>query len=277
LHIQRGPWAGRLNVAVADPTDPNVMYVAGDSSNWYGDGSGIWKTTDWLDRDPVWTPLTDDQSSLDISFHGLAIAPTDHNTLYAAANGPDGGILKTTDGGAHWQMLAQSQFAETVFGAIVVSPVDANTVFVATGTAPQPFAGGLGGGLDSATGLWRSTDGGMTFNSITPTSLQGASVTDLAIEPGIPTEGGIEIDLYAGVTNAGDSKVNGIYKVTDATAVFSTFPAWEQQVSSSTGGAPSAAISSLPGHPPTAMSCTPPSSNSTRTRLSFACEPVTGG
>src|SRR5205823_2685416 len=52
---------GRIVEAVADPSDPNTMYIAAD-------GGGVWKTTDWLDPSPVWTPLTDQQASLSFSW-----------------------------------------------------------------------------------------------------------------------------------------------------------------------------------------------------------------
>src|SRR5258705_7901571 len=74
------PVAGRVNAAVADPRDPHVMYIATDGArptaanggNPVGSaviglpdtgGAGVWKTTNWLDANPHWKPLTDDMPS----------------------------------------------------------------------------------------------------------------------------------------------------------------------------------------------------------------------
>jgi hypothetical protein len=186
-----GPLAGRLTVAVADPTNPNVMYVAGDSGGDYGDGSGIWKTTDWLDSNPTWVPVVPPDLAQDIAIHGLAMAPTDPNTLYAASNGPEGGILKTTDGGATWQLLASTLFSQSAFGAIAVSPLDPNVVFV--GVYTQTHHDG------PVPNLVRLT-GDVTQGSFLLTNLVGASV----LSPGMPVVGpGIPANTFViGVNSA---------------------------------------------------------------------------
>ncbi len=82
--------SGRINGAMADPSNPNIMYVAAD-------GGGVWKTTDWLDPAPVWTPLTDGQASLEFDYaeaRPLAIDPQHTSTIYAAMTSPGGGVLK---------------------------------------------------------------------------------------------------------------------------------------------------------------------------------------
>src|SRR5262249_49000518 len=108
-----GALAGRLTVAVADPTDGNVMYVAGNRDSVYGEGAGIWKTTNWLDASPTWTQLIDDQPSMDIACKCLQLAPTNHNVVYAAVSGPDGGILRSKDGGATWDYRSTGLFKNT--------------------------------------------------------------------------------------------------------------------------------------------------------------------
>jgi len=184
------------------------MYVAGDGAQRYGQGSGIWKTTDWLDANPLWVPVVLPSVSQDVFIHCLAMAPTDHNTLYAGTAGPNGGILKTTDGGAHWQLLGGSIFASSGFGAIVVSPLDANVIFVAdynqpNSTVPVPGPGGL----------WESVDGGTSFTNITPSSIVNnaprhtAFFSDLAMSPLAPSV------LWAGVTGSGDSTIDGVYRI----------------------------------------------------------------
>ena len=64
--------SGRVDIAVSDPTDANVMYVGGQG--------GVWKTSNYLTTDgagPTWIPLTDDFPSFDISGKSLAMFPND--------------------------------------------------------------------------------------------------------------------------------------------------------------------------------------------------------
>src|SRR6266404_3098367 len=132
--------SGRIDVAVSDPRDANVMYVG---TNVGGGpvlgGGGVCKTTNYLTTDaggPTWIPLTDDFPSLCIWGKSLTLYPDNPDILYAAASGPNGGILKTVDGGAHWEYLLGDVFSSALFSALVINPNDPNTVYVAVrGTA----------------------------------------------------------------------------------------------------------------------------------------------
>ena len=82
------PASGRVNVAVPDPKNSDVMYVGTP-------GGGVWMTDDWTDTTPTWTPLTETQASLAIPQHGLALFPAGGGNpaiLYAEASGPGGAI-----------------------------------------------------------------------------------------------------------------------------------------------------------------------------------------
>jgi uncharacterized repeat protein (TIGR01451 family) len=201
--ISGGPYlaSGRVNVAVADPQDPNVMFVGTPQG-------GVWVTHDWTDATPPWTPLTDGQPSIAIAEHGLTLFPGHGGgapTLYAAANGPDGGVIKLTspDGGATWDATrTTSQFADALFGAVVVSPADptGKTLYVAV-------SGGDGAGT-AVGGVWQSTDGGQTFTNLTPAGFGSVLATDLAIDPTDPTV------LYAGlVDDKADRAKQGVYQI----------------------------------------------------------------
>src|SRR5262245_40652455 len=65
------PASGRVTALAADPSDPNIIFLAAA-------GGGVWKT---VDAGLTWTPLTDTQSTL---FMGaVAVAPSDSTTIYA--------------------------------------------------------------------------------------------------------------------------------------------------------------------------------------------------
>jgi len=111
--LQGNVGANEFNLAtiskiVIDPTNADTVYVA-VSNNYYGDLSGIWKSTDggttWVDTTTAPTgegiPIQSD------AFSDLVMDPTHPNTLYAAVGAPKGsgmnGVFVTTDGGDNWR------------------------------------------------------------------------------------------------------------------------------------------------------------------------------
>ncbi len=192
-------FSGRVDVAVRDPLDPNVMYVAGSGGGGTA-GSGIWKTTDWLDTNPTWQPLIDAQPSLSIFGKSLALfAGPRGGILYAAAQGPNGGILRSADGGRHWKFLAGNLFANALFGAIAVSPANSKVVFAAVGG-------------NTVHGLFRSSDGGMSWANVTDPTIGLGAASDVVINPLNPAV------IYTGIVNgaAGSGATHGgIYQSTD--------------------------------------------------------------
>ncbi len=159
--------SGRVNVALADPTNSNVMLIATD-------GGGIFKTTDWNSPQPTWTPLTDTQSSLnfDVGYNTLVRAPSNSQILYGAVTGPGAGILKSTDGGGTWTLLANSTFENATMSSIVISPSDPNTLYVAVWWNYD----GAGGGV------YKSTNGGTSWTNIT-SAIHNGPVSDIVMDP----------------------------------------------------------------------------------------------
>lgn len=96
-----------------DPRDSNVVYVASEGPLWAAGGDrGLYKTTD---RGASWKlilEINENTGITDIEFN-----PSNPDVIYAAAyerrrhiwglmaGGPNGGIHKSTDGGATWKML----------------------------------------------------------------------------------------------------------------------------------------------------------------------------
>jgi photosystem II stability/assembly factor-like uncharacterized protein len=198
------PVSGRISAVAADPNDANVLYLAAA-------GGGVWKTTD---AGADWTPLTDDQPTL---FMGaLALAPSDPNVIYAGTGEATSsilsftghGVLKSTDAGATWTLLGQDVFDRRAISQIVVSPIDPDTVFVAVGGSGVHGVGGN-------TGIWESTDGGLSWTNTTTSISTTEGFSDVEIDPTDPQT------LYAAVGSIRGSAVNGVYKTTDGGATWS--------------------------------------------------------
>ena len=190
------PVAGAIQTVLADPSNPNVLYVGAVNG-------GIWKTTNaFAAGGPTWTPLTDNMPSLSIG--DLQFDPTDptHQTLiagigrfsnYGSAGGLLEGLMRTTNGGQTWSLIDPG---------------------LVTGQNPQPgyFDGEnigsvaergqtiLAGANGSNGGLFVSTDGGATFTEISGglnTGLPAGPVSDLVGDPNDPNR------FYIGVLGQG--------------------------------------------------------------------------
>lgn len=126
-----------------DYTNDQIMYLGGGDPNYYGSGSGIYKSTN---GGTTFTQLTGGLPTgrivLEILMH-----PTDNNTIVAATSG---GIYKSTNGGTTWAATTGTslQFCDMK----AVANANSMTLFACTATnTPE---------------LYRSTDFGSTWTLI---------------------------------------------------------------------------------------------------------------
>lgn len=103
----------------------------------------------------------------------IAIDPTDSNTLYIGA--AEGGVWKSTNGGASWNPLTDGQ-PSLANGAIALDPSNPQTVYV--GTGEENFA------IDSyyGAGILKSTNGGASWKNIVGPFLH-AYIGGIAVSP----------------------------------------------------------------------------------------------
>jgi photosystem II stability/assembly factor-like uncharacterized protein len=164
-----GPFRGGRAVAVAGvPGSPNVFYFGAAAG-------GVWKT---LDAGATWKPIFDAEKISSIG--AIAVARSNPDIIYVGTGEANlrgnvtwgGGVFKSTDAGKTWIDLGLTDTRQ--IGALIVDPVDPNIVLVA--------AVGHAFGPNTQRGVFRSTDGGKTWNRVLfKNELTGA--IDLAVDP----------------------------------------------------------------------------------------------
>src|SRR4051812_24753283 len=152
--------AGRVNVLAIDPTTTTAGSIVAYAGSV---GGGVWKTTNCCSAATTWTVTTDDPLISAISIDTLTIDPNNHNTIYAGTGDLNygsfsmgsQGILKSTDGGAHWTVLGANVFGPAyaepagqfpqydAVGKVRVDPN--NSSIVAAGTKKGVFVSYDGG------------------------------------------------------------------------------------------------------------------------------------
>lgn len=174
-----GPIGNRAIAAAGEPGNPLVDYVGAASG-------GIWKTEN---GGVEWKPIFDHE---DVSAIGaLAVAQSAPNVVWAGTGEtflirpfyPMGdGVYKSTDSGNHWQHMGLD--ATGHIARIVIDPQDAQRVFVcALGNLFKP---------DSNLGVYRTTDGGKTWDHVLMVD-DKTGCSDIAIDPKDPNT------LFAGM------------------------------------------------------------------------------
>jgi len=171
---------------VTHPSDPGTVYVGASGHPWgYTGDRGLFKTTD---GGQSWTKLAgglpnDGKTGvIDLVMH-----PTDPETLYASfwqrlrqpwrfdSGGPNGGIFKTTDGGATWTKLIQGlPTGELGRIGLAISRSNPQVLMAVVEHGFQPQQN-IGAGNEQkpnpdysdmtklGTGIYRSEDGGATW------------------------------------------------------------------------------------------------------------------
>jgi len=195
--------AGRARAVAGVPNQPNVAYIGFDNG-------GVWRSADY---GSTWTPLFDKESTGSIG--AIAVAPSDPNVIYVGTGAgiirPDlatgDGVYKSTDAGKTWTHLGLRD--SQMIANIDVDPKNPNRLFVAA--LGHPY------GPNAERGVFRSTDGGATFDKVLYTD-EYTSANDVRIDPKSPNT------VYAAMwqqqqgfweNGAFGGTGGGIYKSTD--------------------------------------------------------------
>jgi hypothetical protein len=152
--------SGRARTILPDPADQNTVYLLTA-------GGGLWKTTNFLQTNPTWTPMTD---NLFTTGGGSVAFGRTSNILYLGLGDPfdsfalAGGIMVTSsDGGNTWSAPMNLSNASQVRDVKVDTSGGSDIVLVATNV-----------------GLFRSTNGGASYDSTPNASIGGRALWSLA-------------------------------------------------------------------------------------------------
>ncbi len=140
-----------------DPTNPRILYAAFWRARRHphqlasgGEGCAIFRSTDAGD---TWTELTHNTGLPKgaVGKIGIVASPARAGRVWATVEAEAGAIFRSDDFGATWERLCEDRGLRQrpwYYQHIVADPLDAETVWVLN------------------VRLWRSTDGGHTFNRI---------------------------------------------------------------------------------------------------------------
>lgn len=164
-----GPFRGGRSLTAAG--------VAGDPTTYYfgATGGGVWKSTDGA---MTWTSVFDKQTVGSIG--SLAVAPSDPNVIYVGTGeacirgniSQGDGIFKSVDGGKTWHNVGLRD--SRAIGKVIVDPKNADVVYVAA--LGHPF------GPNSERGIFRTTDGGKSWNKVLYKD-ENTGAIDVAFDP----------------------------------------------------------------------------------------------
>ncbi|MCA9151221.1 MAG: hypothetical protein KDA92_18045, partial [Planctomycetales bacterium] len=213
--------SGALHTVVAHPTNANILYAGSVNG-------GVWKTTNAQATSPHWVPLTDSLPSQSVT--AMSMDPTNPNRLVvgmgnASSFGLGGaltGLILTENGGATWKQIKDPLLVGKNISGLAIN----GDLIIASAGGGFFFSDQTPDG-----GLFRSTDGGDTWESIElvardtnfPDEAIPFATFDLVADPSDPLRyyaavGGLGVfrtedggENWTNVT-AGDAQIDAIFQ-----------------------------------------------------------------
>jgi hypothetical protein len=206
--IASGPYTGRVAAVACSASNASRYYVGGaDGGVWRSDDAGV-----------SWTPLGDALPSTAIG--ALALRPGDDRVVYAGTGEANYanhsrygvGIARSRDAGASWELLGTQTFAGRCISRIRIPAAAPDVLYAGVtpaGGFPARAAARSHPLRDGPLGLFKSTDGGTTWQHLT-NGLPARDCTDVALDP---VNAGT---VYAAIGDIFGHAQNGVYRSTDA-------------------------------------------------------------
>lgn len=169
------PVSGAVSAIAVDRAHPGTVYLGTVNG-------GVWKSTNANTTLPHWVPLTDLKLPA-LSISSIAISPLSASTIFAGTGSvssdafegsPGFGVIRSTDGGASWTILAGATFAGRRINSIVPLARTSGGLAGQVVLASTLFDGG---------GVYRSTNGGSSFVRVSGShGLPNAGVSSLVAD-----------------------------------------------------------------------------------------------
>ncbi|QOL26795.1 glycosyl hydrolase [Thalassotalea sp. LPB0316] len=164
--------SGRIADIAVDQNNPSTWYTA------VGSG-GVWKT---VNAGTTWTPIFDKQAVYSIG--DVTIDPSNSDIIWVGTGENNGGrhisfgdgVYKSLDGGKTWKNMGLKN-SEHV-SDIIIHPTNSDIVWVSA-QGPLWSSGG-------ERGLYKTTDGGETWQQVLTPKDEWTGVTSLLIDPRNP-------------------------------------------------------------------------------------------
>ena len=168
---ERGPnnVGGRTRALMLDPNNGGKLWAAGVSGGLWYNNSITSETVNWNLVDATWASL---------AVSSITYDPNDTNIMYVGTGERMGnyssggsnwyspgvtrglGLWKTTDGGATWSHLSSTEDFAFINDILVINESGNSVIYI--GVGGNEFEGTYVG--RDNTGLWKSIDGGATWN-----------------------------------------------------------------------------------------------------------------
>jgi photosystem II stability/assembly factor-like uncharacterized protein len=165
--------SGRITTIDALHKDPNTIYLGAASG-------GVWKTENAGNN---WTPVFDEQPIQNIG--SLAICQSNPSIVWVGTGEGNPrnsinigeGIYKSIDAGKTWKCMGLEKTRN--IHRVIIDPTNPNVVYA--GAIGNPY------GVHSERGVFKTTDGGETWNKVLYTN-DTSGVADLIMDPKNPNK-----------------------------------------------------------------------------------------